>query len=182
MYFISKSTKIVMHFCASCIRFRDKNVSYFFTFYLQKLGHGHVVVSMMPFDSKYQNLQKLPMHFCASSNRFGEISIVNVLPSKSRSKSKNTILAMTPFDGKCQNLQSLSLHFFFTKIWPVQSIVTKRRMDTHTETDKAMVIRKIENLSKKWIQKPKLKISNKIVDNRRNEGTSEIAAFVNIAF
>ena len=46
-------------------------------------------------------IYKRPTYFCASSYRFRYIQILNVWPSKSRSKSQSTIFAVTPFDGKC---------------------------------------------------------------------------------
>ena len=74
---------------------------------------------MTSFDGRFQNLQMSPTHFCASAFHFRDIKIKKKLPSKSRSRSRNTILsikpsaicAITPFDGKFQNLQMSILHF-----------------------------------------------------------------------
>ena len=49
-------------------------------------------------------------HFCDSSYRFRDIKILNIVPSKSKTRSQSAILAIIPFDGKCQNLRLSPLH------------------------------------------------------------------------
>ena len=80
----------------------------------QKVGRGHGVqffFAMTPFDDKCQNLQNNPAHCCAGSHRFRDINILNLLPSKRRSRPQCTIFAMPTFKGKCQNLQESAIHF-----------------------------------------------------------------------
>ena len=66
---------------------------------------------MAPFDGKCKHLQMSAIKFFAGSYRFRDINIRNLLPSKSRSRSRTAICPITPFDGKCKNLQMSPTHF-----------------------------------------------------------------------
>ena len=57
------------------------------------------------------------IHFCASSYRFRDITNLNLLSSKSRSRS--------PFDGKCQNLKLLLSIFFALAFTVCQKLIFK---------------------------------------------------------
>ena len=53
----------------------------------------------------------LPHIFELAPTVFRDINFFNLLPSKSRSKSRNAIFEITLFDGKCQILQMTPTHF-----------------------------------------------------------------------
>ena len=53
-----------------------------------------------------------PIHFCASSYRFRDIKIFNLLPPKSKSRSRSANFAITPFDGKCKKNYKCLPHIF----------------------------------------------------------------------
>ena len=74
-----------------------------------------------------KNYKSCPINFCASSHHFRDITISNLLPSKSRSRSRSTIFARRPFDGKYEKVvpcifaliltdsEILMFHFFILK-------------------------------------------------------------------
>ena len=52
-----------------------------------------------------------------------DINLLNLWPSKSRSRSRSTTFVITPFNGKCKNLQKSSKVFkeVFKLLWKLQS-------------------------------------------------------------
>ena len=54
--------------------------------------------------SRSNSTKVAPCIFCAISNRLTDNNVSIIVPSKSRSRSRNTIFGMTAFDSKYQNL------------------------------------------------------------------------------
>ena len=82
---------------------------------------------MTSFDGKCQHLQTSPTRF-ALAFTVSDIKILNILPSKSRSRSRIAIFALTLFHGKYQNLQN---SFFTFVIFAMRTILTDRHTHTH---------------------------------------------------
>ena len=61
-----------------------------------------------PLDGQRQNLQMTPIRLRIRTYCLKYITFL-VLPTKSRSRSRNAIFAITPFDGNCKNRQLLFL-------------------------------------------------------------------------
>ena len=69
-----------------------------------------LIFAITQFDDKFLNLQ-ISSIFCAISYRCRYLKILNLLPSKSRSRSRIAIFAITQFDGKRPDLQMYPIHF-----------------------------------------------------------------------
>ena len=83
-------------------------------FDLQKVDQGHEIQFSQWHHSIVGlnvNIYKRFRHIFVIALIFRDIKILNLLASKSMSRSPSTIFEVIPFDGKCQNLQMIPTHF-----------------------------------------------------------------------
>ena len=87
---------ISVRICASSLRFKGINILHLNLTYLRKVGQVHGVKFLQwPHSvSRFKIYKRLSNIFYASSHRFRDVNILNVWPSKSRSRSQSTSLAM----------------------------------------------------------------------------------------
>ena len=87
-----------------------------------------------------------PIHFCASSIVSEILTYQISLLSNSRSRSKSTIFTMTPFDFILSKFTNIT--FFYFRKGMTCANDTHTHTQSHTETNKAMAIGEITDVSK----------------------------------